>query len=946
MLPAPTLLLTTKLYRPPADANWVARPELLARLHKSLTRKLTLISAPPGFGKTTLVRQWLDQDTEFGMRGPEGAPESGSATPTRQTPNSAFRNQVAWLSLDQGDNHLVQFLRYVVAAVRTCVPEACPTMQSLLAMAQLPSVDYLADLLVGELSTLAAHWVLVLDDYHHIQSSAVHQVMRHLLRYLPPTLHLVILTRSDPPLHLGRLRIEQQISELRARDLRFAPVETRLFLQRRVVQPLDDETLQTLQTRTEGWIAGLQLASISLQSQEPRQFVAHFRGSDQLLVGYLVEEVMAQLPATVQEFLQRTALPDRFCAPLADALLADSATPLASQTLIAQLAEQNLFLIPLDQQGDWYRYHDLFRDFLRHLLKRSRAQDELARLHQRASRWYSEAGLIEEGLRHALAAGDDSFAASLVEAQFHPLVNRQAPMYILGRWLHLFPEATIQDHPGLLIAQAFLSLLSVGPAFPPRLLARIEALLRDDQTLSAERRRSLQADLDLLHGIFAYAAGDRQRAVAQLEAALATLPLAHEFARAQATVFLSFVYTSQGEQAAARARLETAMAEATAQQRPTLLLLLGALAINQLYAAELADVARTTARLLAAADAPHARAAWQGVGLVDVYRGHAYYLQGVVCYEQNDLNAAAHHWRQVELLRYRTNPLPYHDSLVGQALIAQARGALGDALAYAQAAREFAEETRNSFLLANSAAIEVRQALRANKTADAVQLAQEFKVAANQGAALGLTLPILTRVVALLSEATPAALATALQISEACLGHASTMHNVHLTVRVTLLHALTLDALRRTADAASALERALPLAEPGGFMRTFLDLGAPLAGLLRTFSAARSQGNHGNQGNYVKRLLAAFAQEHNPAPPRDLTAHYAKLHGITPLTRRELELLALIRQRRSLQEIAETLVISPSTVKNHTHNIYTKLGVHNGRQAVAKAEELGLLPPA
>jgi LuxR family maltose regulon positive regulatory protein len=858
MLPAPTLLLTTKLYRPPADANWVARPELLARLHKSLTRKLTLISAPPGFGKTTLVRQWLDQDTEFGMRGPEGAPESGSATPTRQTPNSAFRNQVAWLSLDQGDNHLVQFLRYVVAAVRTCVPEACSTMQSLLAMAQLPSVDYLADLLVGELSTLAAHWVLVLDDYHHIQSSAVHQVMRHLLRYLPPTLHLVILTRSDPPLHLGRLRIEQQITELRARDLGFTPVETRLFLQRRVVQPLDDETLQTLQTRTEGWIAGLQLASISLQSQEPRQFVAHFRGSDQLLVGYLVEEVMAQLPATVQEFLQRTALPDRFCAPLADALLADSATPLASQTLIAQLVDQNLFLIPLDQQGDWYRYHDLFRDFLRHLLKRNWGQGELARLHQRASRWYSEAGWIEDGLRHALAAGDDRFAADLVEAQFHPLVNRQAPMYILGRWLQMFPEATVQDHPGLLIAQACLAMFSVGPAFPPRLLARIEALLRDDQTLGAERRWSLRADLELLYGLFAYAEGERTRARAHLEAALATLPLAHEFARTEATVFLSFVYASQGEQTAARARLETAMAEATAQQRPTLLLLLGALAINQLYAAELPAMARTTARMLAVADAPHTRAAWQGVGLVDVYRGHAHYWRGAVCYEQNDLSAAAHHWRQVEQLRYRTNPLPFHASLVGQALIAQTRGALGDALAYAQA---------------------------------------------------------------------------------------DAMHNSYLTIQVTLLHALTLHALRRTREAANALERALTLAEPGGFMRTFLDLGASLAELLRTFSAAPSQVNR-SQNNYVKRLLAAFAQEHDPSQRRNLTTHYAKLHGITPLTRRELELLALIRQRRSLQEIAETLVISPSTVKNHAHNIYTKLGVRNGRQAVAKAEELGLLPPA
>jgi len=338
----PTLLLTTKLYRPRADDNWVPRPVLLARLNAGLLHKLTLVSAPPGFGKSTLVSQWLDQ---IGL----------NATSDKQ--------KACWLSLDEGDNQLVQFLRYLIFAVRTCEPEACPTTHSLLGAAQLPGVDYLADILVSELSTLAAELVLVLDDYHLIRSNEVHQVMRHLLRYLPPRLHLVILARSDPPLHLGRLRIEQQITELRASDLRFRVEETRRFLDRWLGQSLDDDALNLLHARIEGWITALQLSSIALQSQDPHQFLGHFRGNDRLLVGYLVEEVMEHLAEPVRTFLLRTAIVDRFCAPLADALLADCRPTLSSQALIAQLEAQNLFVIPLDQTGDWVRYHDLFRDF-------------------------------------------------------------------------------------------------------------------------------------------------------------------------------------------------------------------------------------------------------------------------------------------------------------------------------------------------------------------------------------------------------------------------------------------------------------------------------------------------------------------------------------------------------------------------------------------------------
>lgn len=927
MFSPPTLLLTTKLYRPPPDAAWVVRPALLARLTQGLTHKLILLSAPPGFGKSTLVSQWLDN---LGLNR------------AHDKPNPKIKNlKSCWLSLDAGDNQLVQFLRYLIAAVRTCEPAACPTTQSLLGAAHLSGVDYLADVVVSELSRLSVELFLVLDDYHLIRSNEVHQIMRHLLRYLPSRLHVVILSRTDPPLGLGRLRIEQQITELRAADLRLEVAETRHFLNQRLDQSLADETLTLLHTRTEGWITALQLSSIALQGQDPHQFLDNFRGNDRLLVGYLVEEVMEQLAAPLRAFLLSTAIVDRFCAPLADALLADLPAMPPSQVLLAQLEAQNLFVIPLDQTGEWLRYHDLFRDFLRHQLKRTEPPETLTRLHQLASDWYAEHSLIEEALHHALAAGNVTFAADLIEAQFHPLLNQQVPMYTLVRWLNRFPPETIQAHAGLLLVQAYLPAFGMAPPVSAQHFTRIESLLQSNAALSSARRASHQADLDLLRGVAAYSKGELQQAVRHLEQAEATLPLAHEFARTQAQLYLAVVYACLGEQAAGHRLLQQAVAEATAQERPSQIILLGGVATLQLYAAEFPALARTAQRILRLAESLQTRSTWQGVGFVDIWRGRTHYFQGVVAYEHNDLDQAMYHWRMLETLRYRTHPAPYHDSLIGLALVAQAKGMPGEAWAYAQAAREFAEEIHNGWLVTKSAALGVRLVLLANQTAEAVDRAEEFTITPNQGSAFGLTLPVLTRVTALLAEASPDSLALALSLSEACLGHAQKMHNTHSTIQVLSLQALILQALGRREAACSALARALALAEPGGFIRTFLDLGTALEKLLRSFVSTQQ-----SQTSYAKRLLTLFPQPQVPAARRALTSQYAKLYGITPLTPREIELLTIIRQRLSIEEIAAILVISPNTVKKHANNVYTKLGVRNRREAIAKAEELSLLPPA
>lgn len=935
MQTAPTLLLTTKLYRPRADLNWVARPVLFARLDAGLTRKLTLLSAPPGFGKSTLVSQWLD------YLGADKPPDSSG---------SAIKIQkFCWLSLDQGDNELVQFLRYLIAAVRTCEPTACPTTQSLLGTAQLPSVDYLADVVVSELTMLTVELVLVLDDYHRIRSDAVHQVMRHLLRYLPPRLHLVILSRTDPPLHLGRLRIEQQLTELRASDLRFAVAETRQFLDRRLSQPLDDDALKLLHARTEGWITALQLSSIALQNHAPYQFLGHFRGSDRLLVSYLVEEVMAQLPLPVREFLLRTAIVTRFCAPLCavllsdillgDVLLADNPTLVASRAILTQLEEQNLFLVALDNEGDWYRYHDLFRDFILHQLKNEWEAAAIARLHRAASAWFAQAGLLEDALHHALAAGEETHAAELVEAHFPIVLNDQIPQTVLARWLALFSAHTIHSQPGLLIAQATLWATTWHYARLPPLFGRIETLLQEDATLSADRHKILQAHLDLLRGIFLFRHGEVRQASGHLQAALANLPAAHESSRAQAISFLVWVYSTTGQRAAGFTLLQTALAEDAAYGRATSIILLGAWIIHHLYAGELVEAAQVATRLLALVEADRIPKAWQEVSFVDVWRGYAHYYLGAICYERNDLAAATQHWRQVEKLPPQLNSRAYHESLLGLAQLAQARGSLADALAYAQASNEFATELGNAAALASSEALITRLALLNGQRVESLHRSEAIDTAANLGTSHWLELPPLTRIRVLLANATPELLMAALQMAEICLQRAEEAHNTRQVIQISALQALVLHAMRRQTAAFRALEEALALAAPRGFVRTFLDLGAPMTALLSAFASQRGE------SPFIQSLLAAFTQDPDFAARRALTTHYAKLHGITPLTPREIELLVLIRQRRSINEIAATLVISPNTVKKHANNIYTKLGVRNRREALVKAEELNLLPP-
>src|SRR5438270_6862564 len=458
----PTPILATKLYIPPLRPEVVIRPRLIERLNEGLQRKLTLIAAPAGFGKTTLVSAWVaDCD-----------------------------GQVAWLSLDEGESDPTLFLTYLVAALRTIAPTIGEGVLSALQSPQPPPPEAILTALLNDLTTIQDQFVLVLDDYHVIEAKAIDQALTYLVEHLPPQMHLVIATREDPQLPLARLRARGQLTELRATDLRFTPSEAAAFLNQGMGLKLSAEDIAALEKRTEGWIAGLQLAALSLQGQQDATgFIKSFTGSHHFVLDYLVEEVLGQQSERVQTFLLRTSILDRFCGSLCDAVMMDPSV--SGRATLEDLERANLFIVPLDNERRWYRYHQLFADLLRQRLPQSTAsstEDEgrgVAELHKRASQWFEDNGLEIEAFHHAVAANDVERAERLMEGKGIPLHFRGAVTALLN-WLESLPTTVLDARPWLWVRSATLLLVNGQTTGVEEKLQAAEAALQgteaDDKT--------------------------------------------------------------------------------------------------------------------------------------------------------------------------------------------------------------------------------------------------------------------------------------------------------------------------------------------------------------------------------------------------------------------------------------------------------------------------------
>jgi len=900
--------LKTKLYAPRVRPEVVSRPRLIERLNAGLRRKLSLISAPAGFGKTTLLSEWTQ------ALGRTGLPRAGLDA---ASPSTA----VAWLSLDESDNDPTRFLAYLIAALQTVQMDlgipALATLQSL----QPPPAETVLSTLINEFATLTqgnqegSPSVLVLDDYHRITARPVHQILTFLLDRLPPQIHLAIAGRADPPLPLARLRAQGQLTELRAADLRFSPDEVAAFLNDVMALELSAEDIATLDTRTEGWIAGLQMAALSMRGRrDVTEFIKAFSGSHRFILDYLVEEVFDQQPPLIQDFLLKTSILERMIAPLCDAVTGGT----DSQTILMRLDRANLFLIPLDDERRWYRYHHLFADLLRSRLEQNQL-DQVPALHRRASEWYAQNELIAEAVRHMLLAGDVERVADLVEGNALAMMDR-GELNILAESLDVLPDEVMRSRAWLSVAHAWvLAYVGQFDAIEPRLKDAERALI--DREGRAESHH-VAGHIATIRGYVTALKGDMSCAAKLARRALEQLPEEDLRARGVAAAVLGGALKESGDLLAAAQALTRAIAIAQAAGDSHVAVTnLCDLTRLQIVQGRLHEAAGTCQRALRLANDYARQSGWR----LPV-TGHVYTHLSRVLREWNDLETATCLARDgVELCQeWGWSELLFHGGIY-LAEIRQARGDTEGALDAIRMAREAASSLSTRFV----GLVEARETLlwlAQGNVAAASHWEERSGLSVNDE----LSFQELLRYVTLARVLTARRrLDEATNLLARLLDLAQTVGAMGYTIEILVLQAMALQARGKGDQALIPLERALSLAEPEGYVRTFIDEGAPMGELLPQAAA------QGIRLDYVSTLLAALESD-----GKTKSAHPSL---VEPLSERELEVLRVLATGLSNKEIAETLFIAVGTVKQHLKSIYGKLGVHSRTEAAHRARDLGLL---
>ncbi len=902
----PLPLLSTKLTPPPARARLVARPRLAARLAEGLSRPLTLIAAPAGFGKTTLLASWLAE--------PPGQPAAPG--PLR----------VAWLSLDADDNDPARFFSYLAAALGRAHPALGATALALLQMPQPPPLESILTTLINDMGALDAALALALDDYHAISNHAIHAALAFLIERLPAPAHLFLLTRADPPLPLARMRARDQLAELRANDLRFTPDEAARFMSDSLGLELAPADVAALEARTEGWAAALQLAGLALRGRADAHALVDGLAGQRFLVDYLVDEVLGRQPPEIQRFLLCTAVLERMCAPLCDALLAEGAEPpdlpragawaalggalSPSQAVIEALDRANLFVVPLDDQRQWYRYHHLFADFLRGRLG-PRAQP----LHARAAAWYERSGLIDEAIHHALAAGDAERAAGLIETHAVALVMRGRNL-TLNAWLGRLPPGMPNARPGLLLTQAAIA-TNIGDYLA------VEPLLDSAAALIAPGD-PYQSMIDALRAIVLSLTAD-PRAFPLAQQVLAALPADAVATRVSLTLSLGIAATYTGNLAEAE-RLHQQAIDASQRDealRSSETAGLAGLAVVRRFQGRL----RHSEQLSAQA---RALSAPNGQPLPTAGTILAWMEHGMELRERHQLAEAERALTQAIAVSRQWGDTDftevYAPLCLGLVLLSAGRAAAARECMQAVAsavARHRVAPVRQEEIAAYAALSE----LRAGRMAAAMRWAAPRLAAPNPPLTMYTpALLVLARVLLAQGRADEAQRRIVRVLAQA----ESAGYGL-VAIEALVLMALAARAQGQPAEARAALLRALELAAPEGYIRPFADEGAPVGELLRQLLAEGA-----GPAGLAEQILAAL-----PALP-DSGGEYSQPLA-EPLSQRELEILRLIDAGRSNREIAGQLVIEVSTVKRHVNNLFAKLAVGSRTQALARARTLGLL---
>ncbi len=916
----PETLLRTKLFVPPLRPNLVPRPQLIERLNQGLQlgHKLTLISAPAGFGKTTLVSEWV----------------------------ACCERPAAWLSLDEGDNDPTRFLTYLVAALQTIAANIGEGVLGVLQSPQPRPTESILTALLNEITAVPDNFALVLDDYHLIDAKPVDDALTFLLEHLPPQMHLIIATREDPHRPLARLRAGGQLTELRTTDLRFTSAEAARFLNQVMGLNLSAVEIAALENRTEGWIAGLQLAALSKQGRaDTASFTQAFTGSHHFVLDYLVEEVLQRQPERVRSFLLQTSILDRLSGPLCDAVTGQE----DGRGMLEALERGNLFVVPLDDKRQWYRYHHLFADVLRaHSMEEQ--PDRIPTLHRRASEWYEQKDLPSDAIRHAIAAEDFNRAADLAELAWPAWSGSFQSITWLG-WVKVLPEELVRARPVLSVAYA-QALLGAGKleAAEARLLDaerwleptvdmsdRPEAPTTKMVVVDEEQFRSLPASRAMARAYHAQAIGDFPGTVKYTQRLLDLLPEGDHLRRGQTTALLALAYWASGDLEAAHRTFSDALAF---MQRAGNILD----TINGAFV--LADMKMTLGHLHeAVSTCEHALqlATEHGkpmpLGTEEVYTGISELHR-----ERGDLEAAAQDLATSKKLGEQVElPDWQYRWCIAHARLNVARGDLVGAI-------DLLHEAERLYIRTPLPEVRPIAAMKARVWVGQGRLTNALSWARERGLSFDDELSYLREfehvtlarvlIAQYKSDLVDGSIHEAVGLLERLLKAAEEGRRMGSVIEILTLQALAHEAQGNIPPALVSLERALTLAEPEGYLRLFIDEGPPMETLLKKMKLEDGRpvlSEVKGMKEYIRKLLAAFSdKESRPPSPSSQPL-------IEPLSERELEVLRFLTTELSGPEIAQELMVELSTLRSHTKNIYSKLNVSSRRAAVHKAEDLNLI---
>ena len=892
-------LLSTKIFIPRTRVNLVSRPHLIDRLNAGLKKKLTLIAAPAGFGKTTLLSEWIPHSPRC----------------------------VTWLSLDETDNDPTKFWAYFISALQQLRPDLGAGALSLLESNQAPPITSILTVLINDITEFPDVFSIVLEDYHVIDFQPIHESLTFMIDHMPVNMHLVITTRVDPALPLARLRARDNLTELRANDLRFNANEVGQFLTQVMELDLSDEDISALEVRTEGWIAGLQIAALSLQGREDVQgFIRAFSGGHRHILGYLAEEALNQRPEGTLNFLLQTSILDRLCGPLCDAVTAGS----GSQAILESLEHANLFIMPLDDEGVWYRYHHLFAEVLHARLLRTQ-RDVVPELYRRAGSWHASQGMLDEAVHYMLSGADFEQASRLIEEVAGVMIRRGSSITVI-KWLDAMPEEMIRARPLLCLARGWTYFM--GAALSLDKAEEWARLALQAAMVSGSLDSGIAGEAAALQAMIAATRSEVLRSLELSRQALDYLPLDSPWRSAMAFCLGTGHYLT-GEITAAVPIFEEALELSLAD---------GAYYIQFASASFIAEILVFQGRLNRALELYEQVLAWSDPNLPQKGGIMAYGGRAGISYERNMLDAALADiqsgFEQVEqvggawsaYLLYRV-----------QARIEQAHDNWENALDALNRAYRLGQTAKVGLVEAQAAALRASLQLARGDLESALTWAANSGLSyddpeANHPGWRELEYLSLARVLN-----AQAKYIEALSLLERLLAAAEAELRLGSVINILVSESMVYLAQEGKTHALNCLERALMLAEPEGYMRVFLDEGDPMRVLLAEYQSLLRRKISNADGNsslriltYTEMLLAAFTQPHNAA-----MTHTELM--IEKVSEREMEVLRLIEDGMTNQEIAEQMVIAVSTVKSHINSLYGKVGAHNRTQAVAIAREHGLL---